>query len=291
MTQADGGAQAREQPPVGTGSVSFDRVASLYDGTRGYPAQVSAAIAEGMMRHGPLAPGGVALEIGIGTGRIALPLLERGVNITGVDISERMTERLRAKYETGRVARSDQPWGELNIALADSVNLPFANATFDAVIAVHVLHLVTDWRGALDEALRVLRLGAPLLLGQDMSHGSQIAHPLQDEWLDIVRGLGFYPKRAGAPAFTDILAEARSRGLEVEEWTIAEWTATHTAEEGYAYVANKIWSLTWQVPDDIFAESVRKLGVWARERYGASWADPMEATYSFRLARVSRSGV
>ncbi|HEU0028548.1 MAG TPA: class I SAM-dependent methyltransferase [Ktedonobacterales bacterium] len=288
MTQTNGGAQAREQPPLGAGSVSFDRVANLYDGTRGYPEEVSAAIAEGMMRHGPLTPGATALEIGIGTGRIALPLLERGVNVTGGDISEQMTERLRAKYEAGRAARPDLPWGELTIALADSVRLPFADASFDVVIAVHVLHLITDWRRALSEALRVLRPGAPLLLGQDMSHGSQIAHPLQDEWLDIVRSLGFYPKRAGAPAFTDILAEARSRGLAVEEWTIAEWTATHTAEEGYVYVAKKIWSLTWQVPDDIFAESVRKLGVWARERYGARWTEPMEATYSFRLARVSR---
>lgn len=288
--EEEDGAEAREHPRLGAGSVSFDRVADRYDGTRGYSPGVGGAIAEGMMRHGPLAPGVTALEIGIGTGRIALPLLERGVNVTGVDISARMTERLRAKYETMRVTLSQQPWGNLIVTLADSVRLPFADANFDAVIAVHVLHLVTNWRGALDEALRVLRPGAPLLLGQDMSHGSQIAHPLQDEWVDIVRSLGFQPKRAGAPAFADILAEARGRGLVVEEWTIAEWTASHTAEESFSYIANRIWSLTWQVPEDIFAESVQRLGVWAQERYGARWAEPVEAAYSFRLARVSRPG-
>ncbi len=287
MTSADDGLSS---PPLGAGSLSFDRVASQYDDTRGYPAGVSDAIAEGIMRHGPIAPGATALEIGVGTGRIALPLLAREVNITGIDISERMTERLREKYDGERAARPDQRWGKLVVALADSVRLPFADASFDAVIAVHVLHLVTNWRSALEEALRVLKPGAPLLLGQDMTHGPQSAHPLQDEWVQIVRSLGFEPKRLGAPAFADILAEARASGLVVEEWTIAQWTAAHTADEGFSYIANKVWSLTWLVPDDIFAESVRRLKAWAQARYGAHWTDPMEASYSFRLARLRRPG-
>ncbi len=44
-----------------------------------------------------LAGGGAALELGIGTGRIALPLSERGVPVHGIDLSPAMVERLRAK--------------------------------------------------------------------------------------------------------------------------------------------------------------------------------------------------
>jgi SAM-dependent methyltransferase len=44
-----------------------------------------------------LAGDGRALELGIGTGRIALPLAERGVQVHGIDLSEAMVERLRAK--------------------------------------------------------------------------------------------------------------------------------------------------------------------------------------------------
>jgi SAM-dependent methyltransferase len=40
---------------------------------------------------------GSALELGIGTGRIALPLASRGVAVRGIDLSEAMVERLRAK--------------------------------------------------------------------------------------------------------------------------------------------------------------------------------------------------
>src|SRR5688572_1850294 len=44
-----------------------------------------------------LAGDGAALEFGIGTGRIALPLAKRGVRVHGIDLSEAMVARLRAK--------------------------------------------------------------------------------------------------------------------------------------------------------------------------------------------------
>lgn len=44
-----------------------------------------------------LAGGGAALELGIGTGRIALPLSRRGVPVHGIDLSPAMVEQLRAK--------------------------------------------------------------------------------------------------------------------------------------------------------------------------------------------------
>jgi SAM-dependent methyltransferase len=44
-----------------------------------------------------LAGHGAALELGIGTGRIALPLTQRGVRVHGIDLSEAMVARLEAK--------------------------------------------------------------------------------------------------------------------------------------------------------------------------------------------------
>src|SRR5690348_13620274 len=50
-----------------------------------------------------LARGGAALELGIGTGRIALPLADRGVQVHGIDLSEAMVARLRAKPGGDRI--------------------------------------------------------------------------------------------------------------------------------------------------------------------------------------------
>jgi SAM-dependent methyltransferase len=51
-----------------------------------------------------IAGGGAALELGIGTGRIALPLARRGIRVHGIDLSEQMVARLRAKPGSEEIA-------------------------------------------------------------------------------------------------------------------------------------------------------------------------------------------
>jgi len=50
-----------------------------------------------------LASGGRVLELGVGTGRVALPLAERGLDVTGVDASDAMIAKLRAKPGSDRI--------------------------------------------------------------------------------------------------------------------------------------------------------------------------------------------
>ena len=50
-----------------------------------------------------LAGGGLALELGIGTGRVALPLAERGVEVHGIDLSRAMVAKLREKPGGDRI--------------------------------------------------------------------------------------------------------------------------------------------------------------------------------------------
>jgi SAM-dependent methyltransferase len=71
-------------------------VAERYDsslGERGEPAVVGATVDF----LAALAGEGAALELGIGTGRIALPLAARGVRVHGIDLSRDMVAQLRAK--------------------------------------------------------------------------------------------------------------------------------------------------------------------------------------------------
>ena len=50
-----------------------------------------------------LAAGGAALELAVGTGRVAVPLAERGVPVTGIELSRPMIDRLRAKVPEARL--------------------------------------------------------------------------------------------------------------------------------------------------------------------------------------------
>ena len=74
-----------------------ERIAARYDASLGAmadPALVGATVDV----LADLAGDGPALELGIGTGRIALPLRERGVEVHGIDLSEAMVAQLRAKH-------------------------------------------------------------------------------------------------------------------------------------------------------------------------------------------------
>jgi SAM-dependent methyltransferase len=84
MAEHDGGRFFDER----VAAVYDDLVADMFE-----PAVVEPAVE----LLAELAGAGSALEFGIGTGRIALPLAERGVHVRGIDASEAMVSRLRAK--------------------------------------------------------------------------------------------------------------------------------------------------------------------------------------------------
>jgi SAM-dependent methyltransferase len=79
-------------------------------------------------------PSGSALELGIGTGRIALPLTARGIEVTGVEASEQMVAQLRGK-----------PGGaELPVVVGDMAEVP-VRGVFDVVYLVaSTLYGLTD---------------------------------------------------------------------------------------------------------------------------------------------------
>lgn len=76
-----------------------DHIAEVYDAW--YPALEIDAVVE---QIASLAGKGPVLELGIGTGRIALPLQDRGVTVHGIDASEGMVAKLREKPGGDRIA-------------------------------------------------------------------------------------------------------------------------------------------------------------------------------------------
>ena len=62
-----------------------------------------------------LAGGGAALEFGVGTGRVALPLADRGVTVHGIDLSAPMLEQLRAKDPDRRVKTTEGSFADTRV--------------------------------------------------------------------------------------------------------------------------------------------------------------------------------
>lgn len=97
MDQPAGGGAAFDPREYG------ERIAGVYD--QWYPATAThvGPVADFLASH---AAGGPVLELGIGTGRIALALVARGLTVAGIDASAQMIARLRAKEGGDQVAVS-----------------------------------------------------------------------------------------------------------------------------------------------------------------------------------------
>ena len=74
-----------------------ERVAGVYDDMH---SQVESGLID---RLAEFADGGRGLELGIGTGRIALPLAERGVKVSGIDTAQLMLDRLQTKAGANQI--------------------------------------------------------------------------------------------------------------------------------------------------------------------------------------------
>jgi SAM-dependent methyltransferase len=120
-----------------------DAIADVYDD---WYAEVS-DIAGTVATIGELAAGGPVLELGIGTGRIALPLAEAGIDVHGIDASEAMVARLRSK-----------PGGDtIPVTIGDfSKQLPDIDGGYAVVVATFNTFLNLTELGSQDRCLELV---------------------------------------------------------------------------------------------------------------------------------------
>ena len=239
---------------------NFDRVADTYDATRAVPGFVPERIADRVVAATRATSETRFLEPGIGTGRIALPLVERGYRYTGVDVSERMMDRLRAKV-SGR---------DVNLTLvnADITQLPFEDASFDVVLGVHIFHLIPAWEAALGEVRRVLAPDGYLVLGYERAAPDGPANEIRRAWFDVVAELGMSMQtRTGHwQAVERVLAQG---GAYTAVYRVAHWTEVLRPRTVLDDARNRVFSHTWDVPEDVLVAAHERMVTWAIATYGS----------------------
>jgi len=212
-------------------SISFDRAADFYDRTRGFPQQVMEKVAqvlEDELKHCRL-----ILDVGVGTGRFAEPLQNRGFEVVGVDISSKMLRKAINKKVK-------------NLILADARDLPFSDFSFDSSISVHALHLITDWRTALREVVRVTRtaLLSILVEGPETSPG--------DIYKELMKKYGYdysHP-RLGELHLKELIRPTESK-------LVTSFDAS--VDEDLDALRERVFSSQWKAPQDIHEKAMKEL--------------------------------
>jgi SAM-dependent methyltransferase len=259
-------------------SVAFDHAAGFYDQSRGLAAEVQELVADRVEQA--VGPDARLLEVGVGTGRIALPLHRRGRRVVGVDLSLPMLERYRAKAAAAGLAPPP-------VLRADVTRLPLRDRCVDAVVEVHLLHLVPSWREALAEARRVLHPGGVLLHGGGGPYEQGSGSP-RDQVIgrfdELAAADGGTPRLVGASR-RQVLDALDEMGGRVEELEPVVWEEQETYGEALRWIEERIFSYHWRLPDEVWRAAAARV----RAELEASHPDldvPRPARHSFRLVAV-----
>jgi ubiquinone/menaquinone biosynthesis C-methylase UbiE len=159
--------------------------AEVYDQRMGirYDAESTARItAELEEVLGSPLPGGTVVDVGSGTGHVAVKLAKTGrfSRVVATDISPKMLACARGNAAAAGVS--------IETVETDMVRLPLDDASVDLVVGCAILHHLPDPRAFLPEVRRVLKPGAPcIFIGDPSTWGSRLSNVLKLPLLLVYR--------------------------------------------------------------------------------------------------------
>ncbi len=242
---------------------SFESVAGDYDRTRAIPEATRDEIARVVAREARLAGGGLFLDAGVGTGRLAVPLAQRHPGqVVGIDISPAMLARVGDKDGAGG----------LSLVRGDLQRLPFAAGTFRAALMVHILHLIEQWPLVLQETRRVL---APkdgvLLLGIEQGGRSLLV----DFYYERARARHLLAPSVGSASLAPVLAALRRPagsggfGASVSQLSTPSlhWERVVPVAQTCDALASRTYSQMWSIPDAAHTELLSEMTDYAARTF------------------------
>jgi len=242
-----------------SGSISFDWAAEFYDETRALQPELAAAVTDAILHQLAQTGADRLFEVGAGTGRIAYPLVQRGLPVTALDISRPMLSKFRAKLTPADAA---------DFVLGDATRLPLRDGCAPAILVVHVLHLITDWQRAMSELHRILAPGGVILRQAGDNDFEALPEHRQSEaaWRGILASHGYTPrKRAG---IQETNGWVRSMGGSVRTIELGTYAEPRSEAGWIEEIRERIHSNLWEIPDEIYPRVGAEYEAWARAHFG-----------------------
>ncbi len=129
-------------------------------------------------------PGARVLEVGVGTG-LSFTAYPPHCQVTGIDLAPEMLEQAQEKIDANG-------WRHLQVMEMDALNLKFADASFDYVMAFHVVSVVPDASRLMHEMLRVSKPGATVVIINHFRSRNRLLAALDRLTEPITRRLGWH---------------------------------------------------------------------------------------------------
>lgn len=210
--------------------IPFDSVAHIYDRTRGPPEHVMKQLLKTLANE--LSGYNTILDAGVGTGRFAKPLQDRGFEVVGTDIAQKMISKAEER-------------GVSNLLLGDVCFLPFKENSFDATVCVHLLHLISEWKTALQEICRVTR---SVMVSLFYVH----KNPMREAYNRLLKRCGYESRRLGKGEWELKNLVMPSKSVFVASYDIG-------VDKRLAHLRQRAYSSQWEIPEDVNKKIVDEL--------------------------------
>lgn len=162
---------------------AYRRYSRFYDLTFGPILQPGRKAA---VRNLECRPGDRVLEVGVGTG-LSLDMYPAGVKVVGIDVSEEMLGKARA-----RAAREDFAHVE-GLFRMDAQEMDFRDDEFDKVVAMYVATVVPDPRALVREIRRVCKPGGTIIFVNHFQNKNPWIRKAESLLQPFARHVGFHP--------------------------------------------------------------------------------------------------
>lgn len=260
----------------------YDQIANIYDATRAMPPEVDEQVTKYILRLVGATAETKFLELGIGTGLNAIPILQRGYSYTGVDISKEMMDQLRRKLQ-------GVP-NNLTLLQADASSIMFEDESFDVVLMRHVLHLIPDWRSALSKIRRVLKFNGFYLYCETFLTPHQ--KEFEQQWRTILNQQQGYEKPSyeseDRANFEDVKNWWNEQGVAIDTTVAARWRVEQTVGELLQIYQTRPYGSCWLVPVSIFPSAMQDFREWCQKHYGSfDVVLSSDATFDITVAHMT----
>jgi SAM-dependent methyltransferase len=228
-------------------------MAHLYDRTRIGDPLLGLRLVSMLVKL--LAEAGPCLEVGIGTGRIGIPLQRLGIPVIGVDISLPMLRTFRTKGHTA---------AQMRVVQADAQALPFASGTFGASLLFNVLYLAPSWVRVLTEVMRVVRRAGTIIVSDGDYYAAWSRATVEMFLAEAQADTG--PSRF---RFEDVDAFMEAAGAGTEPVWSLEQTRTNTLEAVIARLEEGAWSCCAGITPAVRHAAASSTRKWAVKTFGS----------------------
>jgi SAM-dependent methyltransferase len=254
--------------------VDFSANAPVYD--RRHGTVLALDVVRKLAHCGSLEPGCRVLDIGAGTGRVAIAFASIGCETIGFDPAIAMLNEARRKA----------PHIRMHIVAGEGSRLPFAKGHFDAVILARTLYLMADWRMVLREARDVLKPGGRLFHEWGNGQADEPWVQIREKARRLFENAGVEnPFHPGARSEAEVDTCLMKLGFERVDELDTGPGPSMTLQDFIARIASGELSYIWNVPEDARKSCLPELNRWCEQTFDLSQPMPIPREIRWTIYR------